>query len=39
LSFLIELSALAGRSALTDQRNNSGQWTPADAQVQSLFVV
>jgi adenine phosphoribosyltransferase len=39
LSFLIELSALAGRTALTDQRANSGQWTPTDAQVQSLFIV
>jgi adenine phosphoribosyltransferase len=39
LSFLIELSALAGRAALTDEHNNSGQWTPTDAQVQSLFVV
>jgi len=39
LSFLIELSALAGRAALTDQRNTTGQWTPTDAQVQSLFIV
>jgi adenine phosphoribosyltransferase len=39
LSFLIELAALAGRTALTKQPNNSGQWTPTDAQVQSLFVV
>jgi len=39
LSFLIELSALAGRAALTDQVENPGRWTPDDAQVQSLFVV
>jgi adenine phosphoribosyltransferase len=39
LSFLIELAALAGRAALTDQPNNTGQWIPTDAQVQSLFIV
>jgi adenine phosphoribosyltransferase len=39
LSFLIELSALAGRAALTVQPEGAAHWTPADAQVQSLFVV
>jgi adenine phosphoribosyltransferase len=39
LSFLIELSALAGRTALTVQPATAGRWIPADAQVQSLFVV
>ena len=39
LSFLIELSALAGRAALTGQPPSADRWTPTDAQVQSLFVV
>jgi adenine phosphoribosyltransferase len=39
LSFLIELSGLAGRAALTAQPEGAGHWTPLDAQVQSLFVV
>jgi adenine phosphoribosyltransferase len=39
LAFLIELSALAGRAALTGQPETTAHWTPADAQVQSLFVV
>ncbi len=39
LSFLIELSALAGRAALTDQVSSPGRGRQTDAQVQSLFVV
>jgi adenine phosphoribosyltransferase len=45
LSFLIELAALAGRAALTAKPENTAQpeitaqWTPTDAQVQSLFIV
>jgi adenine phosphoribosyltransferase len=39
LSFLIELSALAGRAALTGQPDGAPRSTPADAQVKSLFVV
>jgi adenine phosphoribosyltransferase len=39
LSFLIELSALAGRAALTAASEDAPRWTPADAQVQALFVV
>jgi adenine phosphoribosyltransferase len=39
LAFLIELSALSGRTVLTGQAPGPGRWTPSDAQVQSLFVV